>query len=86
MTCTSISRCPARSSLCKPSRVSHHSSFMINSSRRLEKKRTIGETGRHVDTIHPINLDRSTGRLAKFNRRNLHLANVVRFPAVDGAQ
>jgi GR25 family glycosyltransferase involved in LPS biosynthesis len=36
--------------------------------------------------IHLINLDRSTDRLAQFNRRNSHLASVVRFSAVDGAQ
>ena len=34
--------------------------------------------------IHLINLDRSTERLAKFQRRNAHLHDVVRFSAVDG--
>jgi GR25 family glycosyltransferase involved in LPS biosynthesis/tetratricopeptide (TPR) repeat protein len=34
--------------------------------------------------IYLINLDRSTDRLAEFRRRNAHLRNVVRFPAVDG--
>jgi GR25 family glycosyltransferase involved in LPS biosynthesis len=34
--------------------------------------------------IHLINLDRSTDRLAEFQKRNAHLRNVVRFAAVDG--
>ena len=34
--------------------------------------------------IHLINLDRSTERLALFQKRNAHLRNVIRFPAVDG--
>ncbi len=35
--------------------------------------------------VHVINLDRSTDRLASFNRLNSHLASVLRCPAVDGA-
>jgi GR25 family glycosyltransferase involved in LPS biosynthesis len=35
--------------------------------------------------VHLINLDRSPQRLLKFRRRNPHLDNVLRFPAVDGA-
>jgi GR25 family glycosyltransferase involved in LPS biosynthesis/glycosyltransferase involved in cell wall biosynthesis len=34
--------------------------------------------------IHLINLDRSTGRLEEFRRRNAHLLDVIRFPAIDG--
>jgi GR25 family glycosyltransferase involved in LPS biosynthesis/glycosyltransferase involved in cell wall biosynthesis len=34
--------------------------------------------------IHLINLDRSTERLATFQKRNAHLRHVIRFPAVDG--
>jgi GR25 family glycosyltransferase involved in LPS biosynthesis len=34
--------------------------------------------------IHLINLDRSTERLAEFTARNGHLAEVTRFPAIDG--
>ena len=34
--------------------------------------------------IQLINLDRSTGRLATFQKRNVHLRDVIRFPAVDG--
>ena len=34
--------------------------------------------------IYLINLDRSTDRLAEFRKRNAHLRDVVRFPAVDG--
>ena len=33
--------------------------------------------------IHVINLDRSPDRLADFQRRNAHLLDVVRFPAID---
>ena len=33
--------------------------------------------------IHVINLDRSPDRLADFQRRNAHLVDVVRFPAID---
>ncbi len=36
-------------------------------------------------TIYVINLDRSTDRLAQFQRVNRHLTDVVRFPAIDGA-
>jgi glycosyl transferase, family 25 len=34
--------------------------------------------------IHLINLDRSTDRLEEFQRRNAHLLDVNRFPAIDG--
>lgn len=34
--------------------------------------------------VQVINLDRSAGRLAEFTRVNAHLADAVRFPAVDG--
>ena len=34
--------------------------------------------------VHLINLDRSPERLAEFTTLNRHLADVVRFPAVDG--
>jgi GR25 family glycosyltransferase involved in LPS biosynthesis len=34
--------------------------------------------------IHLINLDRSTDRLAAFQKRNAHLSDLVRFSAVDG--
>jgi glycosyltransferase involved in cell wall biosynthesis/GR25 family glycosyltransferase involved in LPS biosynthesis len=35
--------------------------------------------------IHVINLDRSTARLQQFRQRNIHLADIIRYPAVDGA-
>ena len=35
-------------------------------------------------SIHLINLDSSTDRLATFQKRNAHLGNVIRFPAIDG--
>ncbi|MGA2571987.1 MAG: glycosyltransferase family 25 protein [Terracidiphilus sp.] len=35
--------------------------------------------------VHVINLDRSKDRLASFMDKNRHLADVVRFPAVNGA-
>ena len=34
--------------------------------------------------IHLINLDRSTDRLATFQKRNEHLREVIRIPAIDG--
>jgi len=34
--------------------------------------------------VNLINLDRSPERLAEFQRRNSHLTDVVRFPAIDG--
>jgi len=34
--------------------------------------------------IHLINLDRSPDRLAEFRKRNAHLFEVIRFPAIDG--
>ena len=34
--------------------------------------------------IYVINLDRTPARLAEFYRRNAHLSNVERFPAIDG--
>jgi exopolysaccharide biosynthesis predicted pyruvyltransferase EpsI/glycosyltransferase involved in cell wall biosynthesis/GR25 family glycosyltransferase involved in LPS biosynthesis len=37
-----------------------------------------------IGPIHLINLDRSSDRLAMFKRRNSHLKNVLRVPAVDG--
>ena len=39
-----------------------------------------------LNPVHPINLDRRTGRLAQFNCRNSHLASVIRSSAVDGAR
>jgi glycosyl transferase, family 25 len=35
-------------------------------------------------TIYLINLDRTRGRLAEFQRRNAHLCDVDRYPAIDG--
>lgn len=35
--------------------------------------------------VHVINLDRDTDRMARFSRRNAHLPDVVRIPAIDGA-
>jgi glycosyl transferase, family 25 len=35
-------------------------------------------------TIYLINLDRTPGRLAEFQRRNAHLCDVERYPAIDG--
>jgi len=36
--------------------------------------------------IHLINLDRSTDRLAEFMAVNRHMANIQRFPAVEGSR
>jgi glycosyl transferase, family 25 len=35
-------------------------------------------------TIYLINLDRTPGRLAAFQRRNAHMCDVERYPAIDG--
>src|ERR1700693_507992 len=43
------------------------------------------ETQVMLHQVHLINLDRSTGRLKKFQEYNPHLENILRVPAVDGA-
>ena len=51
----------------------------------LTAKQTAATLRRGCDlAIHLINLDRSTDRLAEFQKRNAHLRDVTRFPAVDG--
>ncbi|MGC2331677.1 MAG: glycosyltransferase family 25 protein, partial [Candidatus Acidiferrales bacterium] len=75
-----------------------HERVAKNTQFAAEKVRQLNARSRSVSTgapsnnlqaaltqIHVINLERSSDRLAKFNRRNSHLANVLRYPAVDGA-
>jgi GR25 family glycosyltransferase involved in LPS biosynthesis/SAM-dependent methyltransferase/tetratricopeptide (TPR) repeat protein len=46
---------------------------------------TRGESLAMLEQIHLINLDRSTDRLEEFKKRNAHLRNILRVPAIDGA-
>ena len=72
-------------------RVARNTQFAAEKVRQLNARSLPVSTGAAINLhaaltqVHVINLDRSTDRLAKFNRRNSHLANVLRSPAVDGA-